>query len=437
MLKMMLAALVAMLFVIGKAQTTTCSAGKYGVVGVPGGGSTVRQDCLDHFTSTASNGLYSVNPGSAGAFNVYCDFTTTGGPWTVFQRRTPSGSSTDFYRNWADYETGFWGSDNNHWLGLAKIRRLTQLGNAQMRIDMCQGASKSCGLFVTYNTFSIGSAASNYILQATGYTGSRVDGSNYITYDSLSYHNGRPFSTYDRDNDVWGSNCAVRFKGAWWYGACHHSNINGKYGLTSYADGPVWYHGVSAGSYWAYYNPLEWTQMAMKSTRTQPAPVTTCTPCPVGKYQNVDTFSGSACTDCEAGKFTATTQSASCNNCLAGNVQPGKYFFLFSFLKVGIFLLNRERQYGTIGLVLTGFTSFPFFLINHVYPQPLANQRVLFVMLENPKQMQHEQFATLVRVAGTKVLLAKPLAKHVRLVTINPALFQWHATSARRGSTPV
>jgi hypothetical protein len=76
-------------------------------------------------------------------------------------------------------------------------------------------------------------------------------------------------------------------------------------------------------------------------------------------------------------------------------------------------------------------------LINHVYPQPLANQRVLFAMLENPKQMQHEQFATLVPVAGTKVLLAKPLAKHVRLVTINPALFQWHATSARRGSTPV
>jgi hypothetical protein len=76
-------------------------------------------------------------------------------------------------------------------------------------------------------------------------------------------------------------------------------------------------------------------------------------------------------------------------------------------------------------------------LINHVYPQPLANQRVLFVMLENPKQMQHEQFVTLVRVAGTKVLLAKPLAKHVRLVIISPALFQWHATSARRGSTPV
>ena len=112
---MMLATLVAMLFVVGNGQITTCSSGKYGVVGVPGGGSSVRQDCLDHFTSSAANGVYSVNPGSGGAFNVYCDFTTDGGPWTVFQRRTPSGSTTDFYRNWAEYEAGFWGADNNHW----------------------------------------------------------------------------------------------------------------------------------------------------------------------------------------------------------------------------------------------------------------------------------------------------------------------------------
>ena len=38
------------------------------------------------------------------------------------------------------------------------------------------------------------------------------------------------FSTRDSDNDVkpYGS-CAQNFNGAWWYRACHHSNLNGLY----------------------------------------------------------------------------------------------------------------------------------------------------------------------------------------------------------------
>jgi len=64
--------------------------------------------------------------------------------------------------------------------------------------------------------------------------------------NSLSYHSGRPFSTYDRDNDAWANNCASYFHGAWWYGACHHSNLNGRYypypgkHPNNYADGVDW-----------------------------------------------------------------------------------------------------------------------------------------------------------------------------------------------------
>jgi len=63
--------------------------------------------------------------------------------------------------------------------------------------------------------------------------------------DSLTVHVGRKFSTRDQDNDVYSRSCAVAYKGAWWYGACHRSNLNGPYlrgNHTSYADGVNWYH---------------------------------------------------------------------------------------------------------------------------------------------------------------------------------------------------
>ena len=63
--------------------------------------------------------------------------------------------------------------------------------------------------------------------------------------DSFSGHRGQPFSTKDQDNDSDKSrNCAVSYKGAWWYKNCHDSNLNGLYhhgSHSSHADGVNWY----------------------------------------------------------------------------------------------------------------------------------------------------------------------------------------------------
>ena len=46
----------------------------------------------------------------------------------------------------------------------------------------------------------------------------------------MARHNGKAFSTRDRDNDTHKRvNCAALRKGAWWYYHCYAVNINGLY----------------------------------------------------------------------------------------------------------------------------------------------------------------------------------------------------------------
>lgn len=53
--------------------------------------------------------------------------------------------------------------------------------------------------------------------------------------DSMTYHNGRSFSTYDKDNDSAITNCALSYKGAFWYKNCHRVNLMGRYGDNSHS----------------------------------------------------------------------------------------------------------------------------------------------------------------------------------------------------------
>ena len=49
------------------------------------------------------------------------------------------------------------------------------------------------------------------------------------------------FTTKDKDNDVEnGKNCALAYKGGWWYNGCHNANPNGLYKGGGYAPGITW-----------------------------------------------------------------------------------------------------------------------------------------------------------------------------------------------------
>jgi Fibrinogen beta and gamma chains, C-terminal globular domain len=77
----------------------------------------------------------------------------------------------------------------------------------------------------------------------------------------MSYHVGQQFSTYDQDNDASPYNCSVLYKGAWWYKACHTSNLNGFY----YGGQPIPFaEGVQWNSWTGRYYSLKTTEMKIK-----------------------------------------------------------------------------------------------------------------------------------------------------------------------------
>ena len=134
----------------------------------------------------------------------YCDAATDGGGWLVVQRRQDG--SIDFNRGWTDYEEGFGSLNGDFWYGLRPLHCLTNQGQWQLRIDFTfTNGTKS---YLSYNKFSVGPANSQYQLSITGFTGITTD-----PFNSGHPLNGMKFTTKDRDNDKWGSNCAVTANG--------------------------------------------------------------------------------------------------------------------------------------------------------------------------------------------------------------------------------
>ena len=75
-----------------------------------------------------------------------------------------------------------------------------------------------------YDNFAVASATDKYRLTVSGFQGG-------TTFDAMAFHNGRLFTTYDRDNDLYPTNCALLRgpsapAGGWWHRNCWRINPN-------------------------------------------------------------------------------------------------------------------------------------------------------------------------------------------------------------------
>ncbi|KAM4631740.1 microfibril-associated glycoprotein 4-like isoform 2-T2 [Discoglossus pictus] len=194
-------------------------------------------DCSDVLRAQGqtSDGVYLIYP--SGPYSpgvpVYCDMTSQGGPWTIFQKRFDG--SVEFYRGWDEYKTGFGKADGEYWLGLRNIHLLTLKRPYRLRVDLEDWDNEK--RFVTYSEFSLSRFAispeeDSYKLEVKGFQ----EGNEH---KPAAKHNGTGFSTNDHDEDKSSSNCALKYRGAFWFHSCLTANLNGKY-----LNGPIKEDGI-------------------------------------------------------------------------------------------------------------------------------------------------------------------------------------------------
>lgn len=141
--------------------------------------------------------------------NVPCNSDIACSGWTLIQQNI--NGSVSFNKDWKSYQTGFGWLDDNFFLGLEEIYRLTNEQPHELYIHM--KTSRGETYFARYNDFAISNQNDLYKIMKLG----RFSGN---TKDFLSAYKNNRFSTFDRDNDQSSENCASIKHSGWWYNDC-------------------------------------------------------------------------------------------------------------------------------------------------------------------------------------------------------------------------
>ena len=185
----------------------------------------VQKDCLSWYQKGfTQDRVYHIKIKDQ-TIKVFCDMTTQGGGWTVFQKRFDG--SVNFHRNWHDYKNGFGEVTGEYWLGLEWIHSLTTI-KPKTELLIWGKSFDAEENFAQFEGFRVESEDLKYRV-TTGI----ATGGNYSDW-FIDKHNGMFFTTYDVDNDLNDFNCASYYSGGWWFRRCHNTNLNGNYTLQQF-----------------------------------------------------------------------------------------------------------------------------------------------------------------------------------------------------------
>ena len=115
--------------------------------------------------------MYTIIPDGGKLIQVFCDMTTDGGGWTVFQKR--SDGSVDFYRGWESYKNGFGDLNGEFWLGNDNLHRLTSDDDVMLRVDLEDFDGNIT--YAEYTKFKVADEGDKYRLLIGGYSGTAGD----------------------------------------------------------------------------------------------------------------------------------------------------------------------------------------------------------------------------------------------------------------------
>ncbi|XP_075779720.1 angiopoietin-2 isoform X4 [Pelodiscus sinensis] len=200
------------------------------------------KDCAEAFKSgLTTSGIYTLMvPNSAEEKKTYCDMESSGGGWTVIQRREDG--SVDFHRTWKEYKMGFGDPAGEYWLGNELVSQLTNQKRYVLKIHLKDWEGNEA--YSLYEHFYLASEELKYRIHLKGLTGTAGK------ISSISQP-GNDFSTKDADNDKCICKCSQMLTGGWWFDACGPSNLNGMYypvrQNTNKFNGIKWYYWKGSG----------------------------------------------------------------------------------------------------------------------------------------------------------------------------------------------
>ena len=155
----------------------------------------------------------------------------------ILRRKSNVSSQVNFNRTWTEYENGFGDLNTEFWYGLRNIHCLTTRDTVQLQVQL--KARNGSRVTWTYEHFRVHGTENDYRL----HIGNKVQGPSGGR-DALRYHNGKPFTTFDNDNDDDGRNCATIYGGGWWFNSCYHSFLTGNHTASSKNERIQWYDGT-------------------------------------------------------------------------------------------------------------------------------------------------------------------------------------------------